>query len=69
MINKLDLDGLLKEILKLLLDIKQDMKVIHNIEYSSAYKKINLIIDAINKIINYKSKPVRKFGIFSKSSK
>ena len=59
----------LKQLLDLLLDIKQDMKVVHNVEYSSAYKKINLIIDAINKIINYKSKPVRKFGIFSKSSK
>ena len=69
MINKLDLDGLLKEILKLLLDIKQDMKVVHNVEYSSAYKKINLIIDAINKIIDYKEKPIKKFGIFSKSSK
>ena len=69
MINKIDLDGLLKEILKLLLDIKQDMKQLHNIEYSTAYKKLNLIIDAINSIINYKSKPVKKIGIFSKSSK
>ena len=59
----------LKQLLDLLLDIKQDMKTIHNIEYSSAYKKLNLIIDAINKIINYKSKPIKKFGIFSKSSK
>ena len=59
----------LNQLLDLLIDIKQDMKTIHNIEYSSAYKKLNLIIDAINKIIDYKEKPVRKFGILSKSSK
>jgi len=60
---------LLKQLLELLLDIKQDMKQIHNIEYSTAYIKLNKVIAAIDNIINFQPKPIRKFGIFSKSSK
>ena len=59
----------LKQLLKLLLDIKNDMKSIHNIEYSTAYIKLNKVITAIDNIINFQPKPIRKFGIFSKSSK
>ena len=69
MINKIDLDGLLKQLLELLLDIKNDMKQIHNIEYSTAYIKLNKVITAIDNIINFQPKPIRKFGIFSKSDK
>ena len=59
----------LKQLLELLIDIKQDMKVIHNIEYSTAYIKLNKVIAAIDNIIKYQPKQSRKFGIFSKSSK
>ena len=56
----------LKQLLDLLLDIKNDMKVIHNIEYSTAYIKLNKVITAIDNIIKFKPKPIKKFGIFSK---
>jgi len=59
----------LKQLLDLLLDIKNDMKSIHNIEYSTAYIKLNKVITAIDNIIKFQPKPIRKFGIFSKSSK
>tara|TARA_Y100001972_G_C7548651_1_gene275861 strand:- start:555 stop:776 length:222 start_codon:yes stop_codon:yes gene_type:complete len=59
----------LKQLLDLLLDIKNDMKSIHNIEYSTAYIKLNKVIAAIDNIIKFQPKPIRKFGIFSKSSK
>lgn len=59
----------LNQLLELLLDIKQDMKAIHNIEYSSAYIKLNKVIAAIDNIIKFQPKPIKKIGIFSKSSK
>ena len=59
----------LKQLLELLLDIKNDMKSIHNIEYSSAYIKLNKVIQALDSIIKFQPKPIKKFGIFSKSSK
>ena len=59
----------LKQLLDLLLDIKQDMKVIHNIEYSTAYIKLNKVIQALDNIIKLQPKPIKKFGIFSKSRK
>ncbi len=55
----------LNQLLELLIDIKQDMKVIHNIEYSTAYIKLNKVITAIDSILKYKNKPVKKIAIVS----
>ena len=63
------INNALNQLLKLLLDIKNDMKQLHNIEYSTAYIKINKAIELIDGILKYKTKPIKKFGIFLKSNK